>query len=163
MKKHQPVHLYVDNSWYFLTVKIYGSQHILDEDVKKQLLLEKLKYEFKSFGYELKAWVILDNHYHLEFKTDRGNILSKILNRVHGNISYTINKMDNQEKRKVFQNYWDSCIRSERDLWTRFNYIHHNPVKHGYSQRMEEYGKEWLDDCFQKYPIIDFTLEGDND
>jgi len=122
-------------------------------------------------AFRLIAWVILDNHYHIEFEAKESKILPKIINQLHGKLSCLFNKMDNMRGRKIFQNYWDTCIREEKDLWTRFNYIHHNPVKHGYSRRMEDYtfssfgyylgqkGREWLDDCFGRYPVIDFTLK----
>ena len=75
--------------------------------------------------------------------------------------------------------YWptsaavNDCIRTEADYWTRFNYIHHNPVKHGYVEQMEDWpfssyryyfenqGEEWLMDAFRQYPIIDFTDSDD--
>jgi putative transposase len=135
------------------------------------LLLDSLKAGFRDNGYVLNAWAILDNHYHIEFKVKEANMLSKIINQVHGRLSYLFNKMDDEPGRKIFQNYWDTCIREEKDLWTRFNYIHHNPVKHGYCKKMQDYsfssfgyyleekGREWVDDCFSKYPIIDFMLK----
>jgi putative transposase len=56
----------------------------------------------------------------------------------------------------------------------RFNYIHNNPVKHGYVNEMgdwdyssyqyylEKYGKEWMADVLAQYPVIDFTDSGDD-
>lgn len=40
---------------------------------------------------------------------------------------------------KIFNNYWDSCISYERFYYARLNYIYYNPVKHGYTQRAEDY------------------------
>ncbi len=88
---------------------------------------------------------------------------------IHGKVSYLVNKKENETGRKVFQNYWDRCIRDEADFWKHFNYIHHNPIKHGCVKNMEDYkfssygfwlnkkGKGWLDSCFRLYPIVDFT------
>ena len=76
--------------------------------------------------------------------------------------------------RKIWQNYWDYCVRLEKDFWKHFNYIHHNPVKHGYVQKMEEYefsshgdwikkrGEDWMMSIFREHPIIDFTIVPDN-
>ncbi len=56
----------------------------------------------------------------------------------------------------------------------RFNYIHQNAVKHGWVKNMGDYefstykeyleknGTEWVEDCFEQYPIVDFTTEKDN-
>jgi hypothetical protein len=64
-------------------------------------------------------------------------------------------------------------IRHGSHLWTRFNYVHNNPVKHGYVRQLEDWpfssyhyylrtkGEEWLQDCWPRYPVIDY-LEGDD-
>ena len=41
--------------------------------------------------------------------------------------------------RKVWWNYWDTCIRSESDYYTRLRYVFWNPVKHGLVSAPEEY------------------------
>lgn len=73
----------------------------------------------------------------------------------------------------VWYQYLETVIRSEADFYRHLNYIHQNPVKHGYTKDMEKYqfssyqyylkekGKEWLADCFREYPIVDFGPEGD--
>ena len=128
----------------------------------------------QQYGYILYAWVILDNHYHLEFKSKNANDLSKILNTVHGNVSYQMNVLENKRGRKVFQNYWDYCIRDEKDFFIHFNYIHYNPIKHGYVQKMVKYhsssykyweqkkGNEWNMSTFEQYPVINFGTADDD-
>jgi putative transposase len=78
--------------------------------------------------------------------------------------------MDNARGRKIFQNYWDHGIRDEADFWKHFNYIHHNPVKHSYTKGMSDYNfssynywlkkkkQDWIDSCFEFYPIVDFSV-----
>lgn len=39
----------------------------------------------------------------------------------------------------MWWNYWDTCITSERSYYTRLNYIHFNPVKHGIVTQTEDY------------------------
>jgi len=126
-----------------------------------------------EFGLALLAWVILDNHYHVIFKAQRGNLLPRFFGRLHGSASRQINQRDSRVGRQVWHNYWDTSIRTEGDLWTRFNYLHNNPVKHGYVQDLRDWefssyhhyrrlkGEEWLVDCWQRYPVIDF-IEGDD-
>ena len=76
--------------------------------------------------------------------------------------------------RQVWHNYWDTCVRTEADYWTRFNYIHYNPIKHGYVKQfsnwpfssygyyLERRGEGWLLDVIERYPVIDFTDPNDN-
>jgi len=74
----------------------------------------------------------------------------------------------------VWHSYWDTCIRGENDYWRRFNYIHHNPVKHGYVSQIEDWsfssygyylkhkGRDWLMDAFLQYPVVDLTDREDD-
>jgi putative transposase len=101
-------------------------------------------------------------------QVDIGRALPTFIGRLHGLVSHTLNQRDGV-RRRMWDNYWDSSIHSTSAYWTRFNYIHHNPVKHGYVSRMEEWmfssyrwylerhDAEWLADCFARYPIRDFT------
>jgi putative transposase len=138
----------------------------------KVIVRDKLKSLIVEFDVKLRAWVILNDHYHLLLKTARGKDLSRFFGQLHGSTSRQINLWDGTKGRQVWHNYWDTCVRDERGLWTRFNYIHHNPVKHGYVQAMEDWpfssyhyylrtkGREWLLDCWSRYPVVD-SLESD--
>ncbi|MDP2684719.1 MAG: transposase [bacterium] len=180
MYKNRPPHLYLDKTFYFLTARTYQKQEIFDSDDKKMLMQNSLKAEFQSGGHLLKAefqsggyklmsWVVLSNHYHILLQVKNSKTISKRINYLHGRTSYLLNKKDNRKGRKVFQNYWDYCIRNEADYWKHFNYIHYNPVKHGLTKEPGSYryssynfwiknkGREWMVSCFESYPIIDFT------
>ncbi len=117
------------------------------------------------------AWVILDDHYHLLLNVNDATRLSNLMQQLHGGISYRLNKLCNTPGRKIFHNYWDHGIRDEADFWKHFNYIHHNPVKHGYAEDMKEYSfssynywlkqksSAWIDSCFRYYPVKDYSLQ----
>lgn len=72
----------------------------------------------------------------------------------------------------IWYQYSDHVIRNDKDYFRHLNYIHQNPVKHSYVKKVGEYefssiykyikekGREWIVDCFEKYPIIDFEPEG---
>lgn len=99
--------------------------------------------------------------------------MPKFIQRFHGVTVYQINKMDRVKNRTIWYNYWDRCVRDEKDFWTKFNYIHYNPVKHGYVDRMDKwgyssfprfvtrFGEEWIDDVLRTYPVIDYDFEGE--
>lgn len=174
MKKHQPQHIYLDNQIYFITSHIYKNAISLD-DVKKLRLYKKLRTLMREFGFEFYAYVILDSHYHCLFKSRGGNDLPKIFGQTHGSFAFEINTQDNMRERKIWQNYWDRCIRDEEDFWTHFNYIHHNPVKHKLVCEMSQYkfssynywlqlrGEEWMMSILEYYPVIDFSVDHDEE
>lgn len=49
---------------------------------------------------------------------------------------------------KIFQRrYWEHTIRNEEELNEQINYIHYNPVKHGYVHSV----KDWDFSSFHKF------------
>ncbi len=166
---HHPPHLYLDDTWYMLTAATYQKQCVFHTSSQKEILRDQLHELVREFHLVLRAWVILDNHYHLLLKTHVGKDLFKFFGRLHGRTSFEFNRLDRMRGRQVWHNYWDTCIRSENDYWLRFNYIHHNPVKHGYVDKAEDWpfssypfylrtkGMDWANDVWMRFPVIDFT------
>lgn len=176
-KKHHPKHIYKDETFYFLAARTVGKNKFFNTAEKKKIFRQVLKSILKRYNYLLYAWVVLDNHYHLLMKVTIGENLKFFVKDLHALSAKRINEMDNKIGRKVWFQYWDRCIRNEKDFFFRFNYIHHNPVKHkyfknqhealkykfcSYGQWVDKKGGEWMADCFEKYPIFDFTVEGDD-
>jgi len=171
---HHPPHIYISDTWYFLTARIYQNQPLLKSSDAKEFSRDLLKSLVNEFQTRIAAWVILDNHYHILLKSLDGSALPQFIRRFHGRISYELNHRDQTEGRQVWHNYWDTCIRTEKDYWTRFNYILQNPIKHRYAARKEDWpyssyhfylehkGLEWLADAFRRYPIVDFSNLRDN-
>ncbi|MEI8120387.1 MAG: transposase [Actinomycetes bacterium] len=166
---HHPPHLYLDHTWYLVTASTLRHEHLLAIDQVKPYFQTKLRELVDEFSVTLRAWVVLNNHYHLLLKSQRGHDLPRFTARLHGATSRFVNQQDAVTGRQVWHNYWDTCIRTERDLWVRFNYVHFNPVKHGYVQQPIDWpfssyhyylrtkGVEWLDDCCSRYPVIDLV------
>jgi len=167
---HHPPHLLVDNSWYFITAHTKGEHDISCADFK-YVWINTIKELTKKYNFRLYAWVILNNHYHVLCKVRNGQNLPAFINRLHGSTSYHINKKRNTRGKKIWSNYWDRIVRDEKDFWTKFNYIHYNPVKHEYvndpinweysSYRyfFDRKGVTWLMDCWQSYPILEYNFE----
>lgn len=168
-KKHIPFHLYVDGGVYFVTARTLRGRRLFNTDQKKIILVSRINRSIKRFGITLHAWVVVDNHYHILFGLRHGNMLNKLVQYINGGSAFELNKFDHVTGRQVWWNYWDKNIRQERDFYVRFNYIHHNPVKHGYARRNTDYrfssyqhylkklGTEFLQDAERSYPIVDFT------
>jgi len=139
MKYHHPPHIFLDNMCYFITARTYEGRKIFNTDENKALLLRSLKAEVRRSGFVLYAWVVLDDHYHILLQCGKSRLISKMINRVHGRVSFLINKDERKRGRKIFQNYWDHCIRDQEDFNNHVRYIEYNPVKHGYVDDAKEY------------------------
>jgi putative transposase len=85
------------------------------------------------------AWCVLPNHYHALVESD--NILKLIhqIGRFHGRTSAKWNKDDDSRGRKVFHGLVERFMRSDRHFWATLNYIHHNPVHHGYVKKWQDW------------------------
>lgn len=169
---HHPPHIYLDDTWYVITAATRDKVPALGNERSKALVRDTLRGSVVDFGFQLRAWVVLDDHYHLLLRSKRGEDLPRFVARLHGSTSRQLNLDNRATGRQVWHNYWDTCVRNEAGLWTRFNYIHHNPVKHGCVRRSEDWpfssygfylrtkGLSWLADCEAQYPAVDF-LSGD--
>ena len=173
-KRHTPFHLYLDNAIYFVTVKTLNGIRFFESEKEKGILKEQLKKCCDRYDVKLYAWVILSNHYHILFQFKKNQTLARLIGAINGGSSYYLNRKDNKKGRHIWWNYWDNCIRDEKTFYLRFNYIHHNPVKHRYAGNMEEYqfssywyylkryGYEYTKDIWERYPVIDFIDEQDD-
>jgi putative transposase len=131
-REFHPPHIYEDNACYFITGSIVHRQRLLDTDAKRILVQDVLKEAIKDYGIRLYAWVILADHYHLLLKTSDVAPVWKFIKRLHGDSAIQLNKLDDIPGRQIWYQYWDRFPRGERDFWACFNYVHINPIKHGY-------------------------------
>jgi len=160
-----------------ITASTMDRQRYLRAASSKQKLCGVIFDSTKELQCDLFAWVIMENHYHILVKIRRNRILGKLMNSINGRSSYYINGLDKQRGRKIWYSYWDTCIRNKNDLFTRFNYIHNNPIKHGfingfdnlrsydfssYIYYLKTKGQEWLTDIFMSYPIADYIDKYDD-
>ena len=173
--EHNPPHLFKESSKYFITGATYQHKRYLKTSEAKDHLLHSIKKGFTAKNWTLEDWVILDNHYHLMVQAGKGEaLLPEIMRGIHRFTAVWLNKYDNEQKRKVWYNYWDSCITYEISYFARLNYIWYNPVKHGYCQNAEDYvygsfhyryqkEREYLDALKLQYPwdkvnVFDFGV-----
>jgi len=177
-KKHVPFHLYLDDEIYFITSRTLDLIKYFDSVEKLQMLLKCIEEAVNKYKMNLYAYVILYNHYHLLIKIFKGKELEDFIRYIHGKSGRLIKNWNVKPSRidckSVWWNYWDNCIRDKNTFYKRINYIHHNPVKHGYVSKMKDYqfssfntyikkyGQEFVEDMFRQYPIVDYTDKNDN-
>jgi putative transposase len=129
---HRPPHLDLEAGCYWLTAATVHRQPLLTTAAHRQVWRTALRALTAETGVALHAWVVLPNHYHVLFERAPQLTLSQWVKRLHGRTAQQLNRLDATPGRQVWYNYWDTVIRGERDFWTRVNYVHYNPVKHGY-------------------------------
>lgn len=119
---------------------------------------------------------MLPNHYHLIVQTSRIREFQKqSLGKFHGSSSYRWNGDEGLRGRKVWYRSFERPLKSDRHFWARLNYVHHNPVKHGYVLHwqdwayssaegyLENIGIEKAAEIWREYPILDYGKDWDFD
>lgn len=94
---------------------------------------------FSAHANQTFAWCVLPNHYHILVEAPDIKELLHELGQFHGRTSHAWNGEDNARGRKVFFRAVERAMRSDRHFWATLNYIHHNPVRHGYVARWTEW------------------------
>jgi putative transposase len=172
---HSPPHLEFSGFVSFIiTAACYEHQHIIGKNSARLIEFEdNILTVCKNSNAEIYAWCVLPNHYHLLVRTDNIKRLRKEIGKLHGRTARFWNKEDNCEGRKVWFNFFDREMKSNRHFWASVNYIHHNPVKHGYVRRwqdwmfssanhfIERHGREKTLKIWNEYPILDYGKDWD--
>jgi len=68
-------------------------------------------------------------------------------------MSKNINNLNKKPGTKIWWNYWDTCLTYENSYYARLNYIHFNPVKHGYVDN----AKKWEFSSYKEFYKFDYT------
>jgi putative transposase len=139
----------------FITCVTQNRHPYLRDEMDIQLFFETLRKVQNIYTFELLAYVILPDHFHLLLhpENDSGDF-STIIHSLKRN--FTVNYKKSHKiitPLKLWQNrFWDHVIRSENDLARHIQYIHWNPVKHGFVQSPEDWDistfKQWRKEGF---------------
>jgi len=137
---HAPIHRIGSGGIYMVTGATLRKQHLFTTDDKLTLLENELLSLAKQYEWQLEAWAVFVNHYHM---VARGAAdaprLDAYLNNLHSNTARALNALDEATGRQVWYNYWDTKLTFERSYLARLNYVHQNAVKHGLVRVASQY------------------------
>ena len=174
---HAPPHPFRGAGFYLITAANFEHHAIMSSPERRTEFETRLLSSIKEIAEDIIAWVILANHYHVLLAIQSLNDVSAALKHLHGTTSREWNLEDHLTgKRRVWYKFADRYIRNNTHLRVAFNYIHYNPVKHGYvsdpldwpwsSLRIyyEDKGQSWLQEQWNAYePPADFGKGWDDD
>jgi putative transposase len=137
---HAPPHPFREVGYYLITGAIFEHKPIMAASSRRTEFETRLVGGMKEIQAEAIAWVVLPNHYHILVDVDSLDSVSSALKHLHGTTSRKWNIEDGlTEKRRVWYKFSDRMMRTEKQLHQTFNYIHYNPVKHGYTDDVYEW------------------------
>lgn len=155
---HNPPHFFVAKTIYMLTASIYEKADLMKAPRRKVEWRDAFREASEIYRWKIIAWVVLHNHYHVIVQSPQNATnLSKFVNSYHKFTARKWNDEDHRKGRQVWRNYWDTCIRSEHDYYNRLRYLFWNPVKHGLTEKPEDYHFSNYNEYLDQLQGFDFT------
>ncbi|MCX7721651.1 MAG: transposase [Verrucomicrobiae bacterium] len=137
---HSPPHARFGRGTYHLTAACLNHAHYIGRSCERMReFCEALLAALAPVTTGIHAWCVLPNHYHLLVSVPDLRDATRALGRLHGQLSFRWNQEEQMRGRKVWHAAADRFIRSARHFWATMNYIHHNPVRHGYVKRWQDW------------------------
>ena len=165
---HAPPHFGGEAGEYLLTGTCFEHERIFDSPELLSWLSEEVLGDFASAGYDSDAWVFLPNHFHVLAHVSDLDHVSERLRKLHSRLATQVNSKQKQRGRRVWYRYSDRQIRNERHHFASINYLHYNPVKHGYVPEIDDWawssvheyleseGRQSLKRLWNQYPPLDY-------
>jgi putative transposase len=122
-------------------------EHIFGNPKHKAFLIKQIKEYNELYDFQLLAYVIMDNHYHLLIKTNKASI-----SEIMFSINNVIGKYLNRELKRtghIFESRFKSrLVEDKKYLIWLLRYIHRNPVRATLCETADEY--RWSSHYFYK-------------
>ena len=144
---------------YFFTVNTFRRRPILTDVRCRAALRAAIELTRTELPFEIVAWVLLPDHLHTVWRLPVGDanfalrwsLLKRHVTRTCRDGLPAQPLSDSRRKRRegTFwqRRYWEHLIRDDTDLLRHVDYVHYNPVKHGYVTR----AIDWPHSTFHRY------------
>ncbi|MFA6162758.1 MAG: transposase [Methylobacter sp.] len=143
---------YQSGARYFFTVVTENREPLLIENIER--LRAAFRLCLSRYPFEIEAIVVLPDHLHAVWRLPEGDanfskrwmvIKRKFLAGLPSRV-VSDSKTNKREKGVWQRRFWEHCIRDENDWRQHVDYIHFNPVKHGYVSAPQD----WLYSSFNQ-------------
>lgn len=172
---HSPKHIDAGERYYHITAACFEHQaHIGFSTERMNRFMGDWLEVLHAKSEHVTAWVLLPNHYHALVRTDRVLVLLKELGVLHGRTSHAWNGEEGTRGRQVWCKAAETAMKSEGHYFATVNYIHHNPVKHRYTEKwthwpwssvgewLQQNSRETAEEQWKKYPIAEYGAGWDD-
>jgi putative transposase len=145
---------------YFFTVVTYRRQKFLTLPENRHALRNAIAAAKLRHGFGIEAWVLLPDHMHCiwrlpEYDSDfskrwgliKAEFTKQNKARLHNETWMNSSKHKHRESTIWQRRFWEHQIRDDDDFEKHVEYIHFNPVKHGYVDRV----RDWPYSTFHRY------------
>ena len=143
---------YVPGGSFFFTMVTERRAPILCTDTSRLFLRTAIRECRQRWPFRIDAMVLLDNHLHAIWILPEGDTrysarwgwikkkFTKAYLAADGDEQARSGSRIRQRRRGVLQRrFWEHALRDEEDYARHFDYIHYNPVKHGYVESVQDW------------------------
>lgn len=123
----RPLRLEFKNAWYHVMNRGAGYKNIYKSEKHKAMFLELLAEASSTFGIEIHAYCLMDNHYHLLVKTPRAN-LARAMRHINGVYTQSFNRLEKTDGALFRGRYKAIVVDGDAYLLQVSRYIHLNPA-----------------------------------
>lgn len=147
---------WIPGGTFFFTVNLaerYENSLLIDKIHLLRRAFEKVQL---SYPFTIDAIVVLPEHLHCIWRLPKGDdrfdmrwqlIKSAFSKSLIADENVSASRIRRRERGVWQRRYWEHAIRNEEDWQNHVDYIHYNPVKHGYVTR----AVDWTHSSFHRY------------
>ena len=143
---------------YFFTVVTYDRRSILCEPNHVALLRSVFRAVMQQHPFQIDAFVLLPDHLHCIWTLPdndanfslRWRLVKSYFARgcqVDRGLGVSSSRQRKQERSVWQRRFWEHQVQNSRDFAAHVDYIHYNPVKHGYVRE----SRLWAYSSFSRY------------
>jgi putative transposase len=125
-----PSHKLKEKGTFIVTGETPRKQYLFDTPEKLDRFQEILFKLALQFQWQLEAWALFSNHYHVLISSKNPTNLDDFVDALHQETTETLNRIDSESKRKVWANYFINKVTMQATHYAFLNYVHYNPIKH---------------------------------
>ena len=150
--------VYIPGATYFFTVVTHQRQPLFQEASNVQLLRDAFHHVKQRYPFTIDAIVVLPEHIHAVWRLPaseadfsmRWRLIKEYFTRrckEAANLQRSPSRLKKGEQSIWQRRFWEHQIRDEQDFINHVDYIHYNPVKHGWVKRPGA----WPYSSFERY------------
>ncbi|QKK02894.1 MAG: transposase [Pseudomonadota bacterium] len=128
-----------DNSWVFLTLVTADRRPWMRDANDKRLVLDSLRDAKRRYPFQHLGHVILDDHLHWMLIANGDSTIPDIVSAFKRGTCFTRRRAGKCWNSLWQRRYYDHILRHDHDFRCHIDYIHYNPVKHGYAAMACQY------------------------
>ena len=132
---------YVEGGTYFFTIFTKNRKLFFHDPVLCEIFMTCLEKVKIYHPFDLVAYCILPDHIHVLLSLpQKDKNYSTIIKEIKRSVTARVREHLEHPGIVVWQDrFWEHTVRDDLDMQTHFDYIHYNPVKHGYVDSVDQW------------------------